>query len=49
MRQTEGLEKRFELEKHLILATAEDIRQDRPRLMINGMPEPARVVFVAVG
>ena len=49
VRQAKGLQQRLELEKHLIFPTAEDIRQDRSRAMINGMPEPTRVAFVAVG
>ena len=47
VRQTEGIEQRFELEKHLIFPAAKDIRQHLSRLMINGMPEPARVAFAA--
>lgn len=48
-RQAEGLQQGFELEKDLIFPTAKDVCQDRSSAMINGMPQPARVAFVAVG
>jgi hypothetical protein len=47
VRQAKGLQQRLEREKHLIFPTTEDIRQDHSRAMINGMPEPTLVVFVA--
>src|SRR6266480_5051253 len=46
VREPEGLQQRLELEKDGILATTKDIRQDRSRAMVNGMPEPTWVAFV---
>ena len=46
MCEPKGLQQRLELEKDGILATTKDIRQDRSRAMVNGMPEPAWVAFV---
>src|SRR2546423_3378391 len=46
VREPEGLQQRLELEKDGILATTKDLRQDRSRAMVNGMPEPAWVAFV---
>ena len=48
-RETKGLQQRFELQKDLILATPKDIGQDRTRVVIDRMPEPALVPFLAVG
>src|SRR2546428_13911423 len=45
-RETKGLQQRFELQKDLILATPKDIGQDRTRVVIDGMPEPAWVAFL---
>ncbi len=47
VRQTEGLQQRVAREKNLILTADKDIRSHLSRLMINGLPEPTRVVFVA--
>src|SRR6266568_4346318 len=46
-RETEGLQQRFELQKDLILATPKDIGQDRTRVVIDRMPQPAWVAFLA--
>ena len=46
-RETKGLQQRFELQKDLILATPKDIGQDRTRVVIDRMPEPALVPFLA--
>ena len=43
--QAEGIEQRLELEEHLIFTAAKDIREHLSRLMIDGMPEPARIAF----
>src|SRR5215831_16541457 len=45
--EPEGLQQRFELQKDLIFAAPKDIRQDGPRMVIDRMPQPARVAFVA--
>src|SRR5262249_43223735 len=49
--EAEGLQEGFELAKDGILTTSkdirQDIRQDRSCLMINGMPQPAWMPFVA--
>src|SRR2546425_10232442 len=47
MCEPKRLQQRLELEKDGILATTKDIRQDRSRPMVNGMPEPAWIAFVA--
>ena len=47
MREPKGLQQRLELDKDGVLATTKDLRQDRSRVMVNGMPEPAWVAFVA--
>jgi hypothetical protein len=47
MGQAKGFQERFEFEEDFILAASKDIRQNRPRTVINGMPEPTWVVFVA--
>src|SRR6266702_7265260 len=47
VREPEGLQQRLELEKDGILATTKDIRQDRSRVVVNSMPQPAWVAFVA--
>src|SRR5215510_11947694 len=45
--EPEGLQQRFELQKNFVCAASKDIRQDRARVMIDRMPQPARVAFVA--
>ena len=45
--EPEGLKQRFQLQKHLVFAAAKDIRQDRSSAMINGMPEPSWLLFLA--
>src|SRR5262249_895169 len=44
--QPEGLQQRFEPQKHLVLAAPKDVGQDLAGVVIDGMPEPARVAFV---
>src|SRR4029450_3409428 len=45
--QPEGLQQRFESHKDLIFAAPKDVGQDLASVVIDGMPEPARVAFVA--
>src|SRR6266705_2448116 len=45
--EPEGLQQRFELHKDVVFAATKDIGQDRARVMINRMPQPAWVPFVA--
>ena len=40
-------QERFELEKDVVLTPPEHIRQDLPRVVVNGMPQPARIGFAA--
>jgi hypothetical protein len=42
-----GLQQGFQLQKHLVLASAKDIRQDNPGAMIDRMPEPSRLLLLA--
>jgi hypothetical protein len=44
--EPEGRQQRLEFEKDGILATTKDIRQDRSRTMVNGMPESAWIPLV---
>ena len=37
----------FEFHKHLIFATPQDVRQDVTAMVINRVPEPARLAFLA--
>jgi len=37
----------LEFDEDLVFATPEDVRHNLSRLMVHGMPEPTRVVFVA--
>jgi hypothetical protein len=46
-RQTKGLQQRFEPQKHLVLTTPKDICQDGARMVIDRMPQPAWIPFVA--
>lgn len=43
--EPEGLEQRFKLHQDVIFAATEDVGQDLAGVMIDGMPQPARVVF----
>ena len=45
-REPQGLQQRFELQKDLILATPKDLRQDRSRVVIDGMPQPPLVFLL---
>jgi hypothetical protein len=45
VRQSEGIEQRFELEEYLILPTPKDIGQYGSRAVINGMPEESREIL----
>src|SRR5215470_14937860 len=40
------LQQRFQPQKHIILAAAQDIRQDGSRTVIDGMPEPSWLLFL---
>ena len=44
--QPERLQQHFEPQKDLIFAAAKDVSQDLAGVVIDGMPEPARVAFV---
>src|SRR6266699_6700867 len=46
-REPEGLQQRFELQKDCVFAAPKDIRQDSPCMMIDRMPQPAGVAFIA--
>jgi hypothetical protein len=46
-REPEGLQQRFELQKDFVFATPKNIRQDSTRVMIDRMPQPAGIAFVA--
>src|SRR6266571_1574678 len=46
-REPEGLEQRFELQKNFICATPKDIGQNLACVVIDGMPQPALVAFLA--
>src|SRR5215813_6757728 len=41
------LQQRFEPQKHVVFAATKDVGQDLAGVVIDGMPEPARVAFVA--
>lgn len=45
--EPEGLTQRFERQKDLILAATKDVGQDLAGVVIEGMPQPAWVAFVA--
>lgn len=47
VREAKGFQEHFEFEEDLICAAPKDIRQNRSRTVINGMPEPTGVGFVA--
>ena len=40
-RDAKGIEQRLQLQKHFVLTPPEDIGQDLPSAVIEGMPEPA--------
>src|SRR5438552_19127379 len=44
--QSEGLEQRFEPQKDAVFAATKDIGQDLAGVVIDAMPEPARLAFV---
>ena|SRR2546422_6356220 len=45
--EPEGREQRFELQKNFIFATTKDIGQNLACVVIDGMPQPALVAFLA--
>src|SRR5262249_48633172 len=45
---TKRLEQPFELQKHVVLTPAKNIRQHLARVVINRVPEPARLAFLVV-
>jgi hypothetical protein len=45
--ESKRLQERFELEKNVVFAAAKDIRQDCSSGVIDGMPQPALVAFLA--
>ena len=46
-RQTKRFQQRFKPQKHLVLTTPKTIRQDSTRVVIDRMPQPAWISFVA--
>src|ERR687887_2271555 len=46
-REPEGLQQCFELQKDCVFAAPKNIGQDSTRVMVDRMPQPARVAFVA--
>ncbi len=46
-RDTKRLQQGLQLQKDLVLAPAQDIRQDLPTVVINGMPEPPLCLLLA--
>src|SRR5215475_11094254 len=44
--EPKGLQQRFEPQKYLVLAAPKDVGQDLAGVVIDGVPEPARVAFV---
>ena len=40
-------QERFELEQDVVLTPPEHLRQDLPRVVVNGRPQPARMGFAA--
>ena len=44
-RDPKGLQQGFELQEHFVSATTKHICQDLSRPVINGVPEPARVML----
>ena len=46
-RQTKGFQQRFEPQKNLVLTTPKNIRQDNTRVVIDRMPQPTWIPFVA--
>ena len=47
LRDTKRRQQLLELQEDVVLAPSEYLRQDRARVMINGVPQPARVRFAA--
>ncbi len=45
LRDSKGLQQRFELQKHFILATPKHVGQDLATAVINRMPQPSRFFF----
>jgi hypothetical protein len=45
--EPEGLQQRFELQKDFVFAAAKDIGQNLTCVVIDGMPQPALVPFLA--
>jgi hypothetical protein len=45
--ETKGFQQRFEPQENLVLTTPKHIRQDGTSVVIDGMPEPAWIPFVA--
>src|SRR5215813_11548235 len=45
--QPKGLQQRFEPQKYLVLAAPKDVGQDLAGVVIDGVPEPARVALVS--
>src|SRR5262245_23678056 len=46
-REPEGLQERFELQKDCVFASPKNIRQDSTRVMVDRMPQPTGIAFVA--
>ncbi len=45
--ETKGFQQRFEPQENLVLTTPKDLRQDYPRVVVDRMPQPTGVAFVA--
>src|SRR3989441_12608139 len=45
--ETKGCQQRFEPQENLVLTTPKAIRQDHPRVVVDRMPQPAWIAFVA--
>ncbi len=45
--ETKGFQQRFAPQENLVLTTPKHLRQDDTRVVIDGMPEPAWIAFVA--
>src|SRR5215471_15917000 len=47
LRDAEGLQQRLQPQEDLVLPPSEHISQHLPSVVINGMPQPTRIRFVA--
>ena len=47
LRDAKWCQQRLELQEDVVFSSTEHIRQNLPRVVINGVPQPARVRFTA--